>query len=96
MRWVWEEFSNSSVENENPSRRGEMKLRKNEMKVRKKEMKVRKNFSFPRWIIPNLHRDCLISSTPFDFLHRDVDELIRYNALALGSCQIPRETRRNS
>ena len=40
----------------------EIKVRKNEMKLRKKDFEVPKNFSFPRWIFRNHHREI------FDFL----------------------------
>ncbi len=65
-----EKIPNSSVKNENFSRRTEIKVRKNEMKLRKNEIKVPMNFSTPPWIMKSLHRG--IS----DFLHKDVDALI--------------------
>ena len=58
-----EKIPNSSVKNENFSRRTEIKVRKN-------EIKVPMNFSTPPWIMKSLHRG--IS----DFLHKDVDALI--------------------
>ena len=60
-----------------------MKLRKNEMKLRKNEMISPKNFPAPHWIIRDLHWGI------FDFLHREVDELIIYNASALPSNLYP-------
>ena len=65
-----EKIPNSSVKNENFSRRIEIKVRKNEMKLRKNEIKVPMNFPVPHWITKDLHRG--IS----DFLHKDVDAFI--------------------
>ena len=43
------------------------------MKLRKNEIISPKNFSIPHWIIKNLYRGI------YDFLHREVDEVIIYN-----------------
>ena len=43
------------------------------MKLRKNEIISPKNFPTPHWIIRNLYRGI------YDFLHREVDELIIYN-----------------
>ncbi len=47
------------------------------MKLRKNEMISPKNFPAPHWIIRDLHWGI------FDFLHREVDELIIYNVSAM-------------
>ena len=49
------------------------------MKLRKNEIISPKNFSTPHWIIRDLYQGI------FDFLRREVDELIIYNVSALLS-----------
>ena len=49
------------------------------MKLRKNEIISPKNFSTPHWIIRDLYQSI------FDFLHRELDELIIYNVFALLS-----------
>ena len=47
-----------------------MKLRKNEIKLRKNEIASSKDFPIPQWTNKDLHRGI------FDFLHRELYELI--------------------
>ena len=53
------------------------------MKLRKNEIISPKNFSFPHWTIQDFHGGIFRFPPPFDFFHRDVDEVVRYNASAL-------------
>ena len=53
------------------------------MKLRKKEIEVPMNFPFPRWITSNIYGRISRLPPPFNYCHRDVDELVCYNASAL-------------